>query len=66
MGSPAALHDNIVIVTQTPLRLSFFGGGTDFPDYYRVDGGAVLTTAIDKHVYVLDQGDRAIGRRDPA
>ncbi len=53
MGSPAALHDNIVIVTQTPLRLSFFGGGTDFPDYYRVDGGAVLTTAIDKHVYVI-------------
>ncbi len=42
-----------MIVTQTPLRLSFFGGGTDFPDYYRVDGGAVLTTAIDKYVYVI-------------
>jgi len=42
-----------VIVTQTPLRLSFFGGGTDFPDYYRADGGAVLTTAIDKYVYVI-------------
>lgn len=42
-----------MIVTQTPLRLSFFGGGTDFPDYYRVDGGAVLTTAIDKYIYVI-------------
>ncbi len=42
-----------MIVTQTPLRLSFFGGGTDFPDYYRADGGAVLTTAIDKYVYVI-------------
>jgi D-glycero-alpha-D-manno-heptose-7-phosphate kinase len=42
-----------MIVTQTPLRLSLFGGGTDFPDYYRVDGGAVLTTAIDKYVYVI-------------
>lgn len=42
-----------MIVTQTPLRLSFFGGGTDFADYYRVDGGAVLTTAIDKYVYVV-------------
>ncbi|MDE2868559.1 MAG: GHMP kinase [Chloroflexota bacterium] len=42
-----------MIVTQTPLRLSFFGGGTDFPDYYRVSGGAVLTTAIDKYVYVI-------------
>ncbi|MCY3957379.1 MAG: GHMP kinase [Chloroflexi bacterium] len=42
-----------MIVTQTPLRLSFFGGGTDFPDYYRLAGGAVLTTAIDKYVYVI-------------
>lgn len=42
-----------MIVTQTPLRLSFFGGGTDFPDYYRVDGGSVLSTAIDKYVYVI-------------
>ena len=42
-----------MIVTQTPLRLSLFGGGTDFPDYYRIDGGAVLTTAIDKYVYVI-------------
>ncbi len=42
-----------MIVTLSPLRLSFFGGGTDFPNYYRVDGGAVLTTAIDKYIYVI-------------
>ena len=42
-----------MIVTQTPLRLSLFGGGTDFPGYYRVAGGAVLTTAIDKHIFVI-------------
>lgn len=42
-----------MIVTQTPLRLSFFGGGTDFPGYYRLDGGSVVTTAIDKYVYVI-------------
>lgn len=42
-----------MIVTQTPLRISFFGGGTDFPAYYRAHGGAVLTTAIDKYVHVI-------------
>lgn len=42
-----------MIVTQTPLRISFFGGGTDFSDYYRQVGGSVLTTAIDKYVYVI-------------
>ncbi len=42
-----------MIVTQTPLRLSFFGGGTDLAGYYREAGGAVLSTAIDKHVYVI-------------
>jgi len=43
-----------MIITQTPLRISFFGGGTDFEDYYRLDkGGAVLSTAIDKCIYVI-------------
>ncbi len=43
-----------MIITQTPLRISFFGGGTDFKDYYRLDkGGAVLSTAIDKCIYVI-------------
>lgn len=43
-----------MIITQTPLRISFAGGGTDFGDYYRRnDGGAVLSTAIDKYIYVI-------------
>jgi len=43
-----------MIITQTPLRISFFGGGTDFKDYYRLNkGGAVLNTAIDKCIYVI-------------
>jgi D-glycero-alpha-D-manno-heptose-7-phosphate kinase len=41
-----------VIIVQTPLRVSLFGGGTDFPDYYKAEGGCVLTTAIDKYVFV--------------
>ncbi len=40
-----------MIITQTPLRLSFLGGNTDFPDFYTKFGGAVLTTAIDKYVF---------------
>ncbi len=42
-----------MIVVETPLRVSFAGGGTDFQDFYVRDGGAVLSTAIDKRVYVV-------------
>jgi len=42
-----------MIITQTPLRISFVGGGTDFADFYRKEGGAVLSTAIDKYVFVI-------------
>lgn len=41
-----------MIITKTPFRISFFGGGTDFPDFYRLHGGKVISTAIDKHCYV--------------
>lgn len=41
-----------MIVIQTPLRISFFGGGTDFPSFYREEGGSVLSTAIDKYIFV--------------
>ena len=41
-----------MIISQTPLRLSFLGGGSDLPSYYRRRGGSVLSTAIDKCVYV--------------
>ncbi len=40
-----------MIICKTPLRVSFFGGGTDFPEFYSRHGGAVLGTAIDKHIY---------------
>jgi D-glycero-alpha-D-manno-heptose-7-phosphate kinase len=42
-----------MIITQTPLRISFAGGGTDFRDYYIRSGGTVLSTAIDKYIYVI-------------
>ena len=42
-----------MIITQTPLRISFLGGGTDFEDYYKIHGGAVLSTAINKNIYVI-------------
>ena len=41
-----------MIISRTPLRMSFVGGGSDLPAYYRRAGGAVLSTAIDKYVYV--------------
>lgn len=39
-------------MTRTPLRVSFAGGGTDLPDFYEREYGAVLSTAIDKYIYV--------------
>ena len=43
-----------MIVVQTPLRLSFLGGGTDFEDFYsNHDGGAVLCTAINRYVFAI-------------
>ncbi len=41
-----------MIITRTPLRISFFGGGTDYPVYFREFGGAVLSTTIDKSCYI--------------
>jgi D-glycero-alpha-D-manno-heptose-7-phosphate kinase len=41
-----------MITTRTPLRISFFGGGTDYPIWYREFGGSVLSTAIDKCCYI--------------
>ena len=41
-----------MIVSRTPFRISFFGGGTDYPAWYREHGGAVLATSIDKYCYL--------------
>ncbi len=42
-----------MIIAQTPLRISFLGGGTDFPGFYRSEGGCVVSAAIDKYIYVI-------------
>jgi len=41
-----------MIVTKTPYRISFFGGGTDYPGWYRENGGSVLSVTIDKYCYI--------------
>jgi D-glycero-alpha-D-manno-heptose-7-phosphate kinase len=51
-----------MIISQTPLRISLLGGGTDFRGFYKENGGAVLSLAIDKYIYVIlkDRFDDAI------
>lgn len=41
-----------MIITKTPFRMSFFGGGTDMENYFRENGGSVLSTTFDKYCYV--------------
>jgi D-glycero-alpha-D-manno-heptose-7-phosphate kinase len=41
-----------MVITSTPLRISFFGGGTDYPVWYREHGGSVLSTTINKSCYI--------------
>lgn len=42
-----------MIISKTPLRISFAGGGTDLPSYYTTGYGAVVNAAIDKYIYVI-------------
>lgn len=42
-----------MIIVQSPMRVSFFGGGTDFPTYYLSEGGCVLSSSIDKYIFVI-------------
>lgn len=41
-----------MIITKTPFRMSFFGGGTDMESFFHENGGAVLSTTFDKYCYV--------------
>ena len=41
-----------MIISRTPFRISFFGGGTDYPPWYKENGGAVLSTTFDKYCYI--------------
>lgn len=42
-----------MVITRTPFRVSFFGGGTDFPVFFNDHGGQVLSTSIDKYCYIM-------------
>ena len=42
----------LMAISRTPYRISFFGGGTDYPDWYRKHGGAVLSMAVNKYCYI--------------
>jgi D-glycero-alpha-D-manno-heptose-7-phosphate kinase len=52
MANPFDTRHRGVLMTRTPLRVSFAGGGTDLADFYERDYGAVYSTAIDKYIYV--------------
>jgi len=41
-----------MIITRTPYRISFFGGGTDYPAWYHEHGGCVLATSINRYCYI--------------
>lgn len=41
-----------MVIARTPFRISFFGGGTDYPQWYEKNGGAVLSTSINKYCYI--------------
>ncbi len=41
-----------MIITKTPFRMSFFGGGTDIEDFFKVNGGAIISSSFDKYCYV--------------
>jgi D-glycero-alpha-D-manno-heptose-7-phosphate kinase len=43
----------VMIISKTPLRMSFFGGGTDLPVFYEKEFGCVISTSIDKYVYIV-------------
>ena len=41
-----------MIISKTPYRISFFGGGSDYPVWYKKYGGEVISTTIDKYLYI--------------
>ena len=46
------MKDDRVIITKTPLRVSLVGGGTDMPYFYNKYGGATISFAINRYIYV--------------
>ena len=49
---PQPWRGSVVIITSTPLRVSFLGGGTDYPDHFSKHGGATLGTSIDRSTFI--------------
>ena len=41
-----------MIISRTPYRISFFGGGTDYPDWYKKNGGSVISVTINKYNFI--------------
>ena len=41
-----------MIISKTPYRISFFGGGSDYPSWFNENEGKVISTTIDKHLYI--------------
>ena len=41
-----------MIIARTPYRISFFGGGSDYPSWYIQNGGSVISATIDKYIYI--------------
>ena len=41
-----------MIISRTPFRISFFGGGTDFPEWYEENSGGVISASIDRYCYI--------------
>jgi D-glycero-alpha-D-manno-heptose-7-phosphate kinase len=52
LRTDGVFKEEAVIICRTPFRISFFGGGTDYPSWYRQHGGAVLAATIDKFCYL--------------
>ncbi len=53
-----------MIISRTPFRISFFGGGTDYPEYFNEHGGCVLATSIDRYCYVGMNGSKPWSHSD--
>lgn len=53
MKRPAASDNMSMAMSRTPYRVSFFGGGTDYPEWYREHGGSVLSMAINRYCYIV-------------
>ena len=53
MKRPVASDNMSMAMSRTPYRVSFFGGGTDYPEWYREHGGSVLSMAINRYCYIV-------------